>query len=277
MALLAGFVLWERRTASPLVDLSLFASPSFTWGATLATAVNFTMFGVLFTVPQLFQAVNGTDALGTGLRLLPMIGGLVVGARIGGKLAEAVGAKIVVAAGFALLVAGFVIGSATTASTGYGVVATWLAVIGAGIGLAMPAAMDAAVGALETDGAGAGSSLITALRQVGGTIGVAVLGTVLSAGYRARLDVTGLPAPAADAVRDSVNSGVVVAHATGSDALLGTVRGAFTHGMSGLLWVCAGVAAAALACAVAFLPRSADTVEPVSVDQGESEDDLVVR
>src|SRR5262245_37351793 len=89
VVMLWAFVAWQRRITrrpggQPLVDLGLFRSGSFTWGTILATLMNFALFGLLFAMPQYFQAVKGTDALGVGLRLLPLIGGLVVGARVGG-------------------------------------------------------------------------------------------------------------------------------------------------------------------------------------------------
>ncbi len=115
---LGAFVLWQRwitrrPAGQPLVDLGLFRSASFTWGTILATVMNFALFGLLFAIPQYFQAVKGADALGTGLRLLPLIGGLVVGARVGGRLVPRAGAKVVVALGFALLVFGLLSGATT--------------------------------------------------------------------------------------------------------------------------------------------------------------------
>ena len=88
-ALLAGFAAWERvltrrgQGVRPLVELSLFRSAGFTWGTILATLVSFAMFGIMFAMPQYFQEVRGTDALGSGLRMLPMIGGMLAG-MIGG-------------------------------------------------------------------------------------------------------------------------------------------------------------------------------------------------
>src|ERR1700683_4534034 len=88
IAVLAVFVAWERRltrraargvNVRPLIELGLFRSAGFTWGTTLATLVSFAMFGIFFAMPQFFQEVQGTNAVGSGLRLLPMIGGLVVG------------------------------------------------------------------------------------------------------------------------------------------------------------------------------------------------------
>jgi EmrB/QacA subfamily drug resistance transporter len=281
--LLAGFVAWERRVGrrpgggQPLVDLALFRSAGFTWGTLLATIVSFAMFGLLFTVPQYFQAVGGATAMGAGLRLLPMVGGLVVGAGVADRLARRAGAKLTVALGFAVMASGLLAGATTSVDSGDGFTLAWVAVLGAGLGFVMPTAMDAALGALTRERSGAGSALITAVRQVGATIGVAVLGSVLNAGYQARLDLAGLPAPVAGAVRDGVAAGVAVAHQLGSAPLLLSVRAAFVHGMDQLLLVCAGIAVAGIVLALAFLPRRSAVVAPAAGGEPASEDEVVVR
>ncbi|HEX6738405.1 MAG TPA: DHA2 family efflux MFS transporter permease subunit [Vicinamibacteria bacterium] len=254
---LAGFVLWERRVGQPLVDLALFRSAGFTAGTLLASMVSFAMVGVLFAMPQYFQAVGGVDAMGSGLRLLPLIGGMVVGLAAGNRLAPRTDAKVTVALGFALLAGGLAAGATTNVRSGDGFAAAWTAVCGLGLGVGLPAAMDAALGALSAERSGVGSALIQALRMVAGTIGVALLGTVLNAGYRGRLDLAGLPAPAADAVRQSVATGVAVARQLGSAALLDAVRAAFVHGMDAMLWVSGGAAALGVVVALAFLPGRA--------------------
>src|SRR6266540_2143601 len=279
---LVAFVRLERAVSrrpdgQPLVDLSLFSSASFTWGTILATVVSFAMFGLLFAVPQYFQAVGGADAMGAGLRLLPLIGGLMVGAGVADRLARVAGAKNTVALGFAVMAVGLGAGATTSLQTSEGFTLGWVAVLGAGLGLAMPTAMDAALGALSKDRSGAGSALIMAVRQVGATIGVAVLGSILNAGYHARLDLTGLPPRVADTVRDSVAAGVAVAHQLGSGPLLGSVRAAFVHGMDLLLWVCAGLAVVGVVLALAFLPRRAEPVAPTAAERAGSEDELVAR
>jgi len=250
---LAGFVLW-RRAVAPLVDLALFRSRSFTWGSILATVASFAMFGLLFTLPQLFQAVQGEDALGTGLRLLPVIAGLMAGARMAGRLVPRLGARTVVAAGLALIGAALAAGALTGPDTGYRYVAVWITAAGLGVGLTLPPSMDAALGALSADRSGVGSALIQAMRQVGSAIGVAVLGTVLNSGYRDQVDVTALPAAAAGAVRDSATAGVVVADRLGSPALLESVRAAFTHGMHRSLLVAAAIALLGAVLSLLFLP-----------------------
>jgi MFS transporter, DHA2 family, multidrug resistance protein len=125
----------------------------------------------------------------------------------------------------------------------------------------MPSAMNAAIGALSAERSGAGSAVITAFRQVGATLGAAILGTVLSSAYQARLDLAGLPAAAASTVHSGVSGGVAVAHALGSASLLGSVDSAFVHGLDVMLWVCAGIALAAALLGLAFLPSRAGAGE----------------
>jgi MFS transporter, DHA2 family, multidrug resistance protein len=261
--LLIAFGFGQRRQGRipggrPLVDLGLFGEPGFRWGAVLTTLINFALFGLLFTMPAYFQWIDGTDALGTGLRLLPMLGGMAVGIGAGKRLGDALGAKATVAIGYAVLAAGLLLGTGTGPHTGYGFVALWFAVLGAGLGTAMPTAMTAALAPLPADRGGSGSALLTALRQVGGTVGVALLGTVLSAGYTARLGA--LPGQVADTVRSGVGGGVAVARALHSPELLARVQAAYAHGVDATLWTCGGIALAGVVIAVLFLPARSATM-----------------
>jgi Na+/melibiose symporter-like transporter len=222
----------------------------------LSTVASFGMFGMLFALPQFFQAIGGSDALGTGLRLLPVIGGLLAGARIAGRLEPRLGAKIVVTTGLVLMAAGLFAGAATGPDTGYGYVAAWISVAGVGLGFTLPPSMNAALGALSPERSGVGSGLIQAMRQVGGAVGVTVLGSVLNGAYRDRVDVTGLSATAADTVRDSATAGVSVAGSLGDPVLLGSVHAAFTAGMGLALLVAGAVAVAGAVLALLFLPAA---------------------
>jgi MFS transporter, DHA2 family, multidrug resistance protein len=292
-AVLAVLVAWERwltgryRTRSggsprggairPLIELRLFRSADFTWGTILATLVSFAMFGIFFAMPQYFQEVRGANAMGSGLRLLPMIGGMVIGMigstrlasprrPVGGTAdgtasAPLASVKGLVAAGFTIMAVTLGFGATTTVSSGTWFAAAWFAVFGLGLGLAMPQTMNAALSALSAERSGAGSALISAMRQVGATIGVAVLGTVLSSVYRSHLVVTGLPDAAASAAKSSVVAGVAIAQKTGSASLLDSVRHAFVAGLDTMLWVCGGIALASAILALLFLPRRVDGAE----------------
>jgi len=283
VVVLALLVAWERwltrRYADdggirPLIELRLFRSAGFTWGTILATLVSFAMFGIFFAMPLYFQEVRGVNAMGSGLRLLPMIGGMIIGMIGGTRLASprksADGApartqkppranvKVLTTVGFALMAVMLGVGAGTTISSGTGFTAIWFAGFGLGLGLAMPQTMNAALSALSAERSGSGSALISALRQVGATIGVAVLGTVLDSVYRSHLAVTHLPAASAAAARASVVEGVSIAHRLGSAALLGSARGAFVTGLDTMLWVCGGIAVASAILALLFLPRRAE-------------------
>ncbi|XVU22273.1 MFS transporter [Actinoplanes sp. CA-054009] len=241
VVLLAGFVLWQRRTPAPMVDLGLFRSRAFTGGALLATIGSFAMLGLLFTLPQFFAAVGGHDAFGSGLRLLPVIGGLLAGARVADKLRARLSARTIIAAGLVLIAAASFLGARTGVSTGYGSIAVWITLAGLGLGLTMPPSLDAALGALSPERAGVGNAVLQAMRQVGGAVGVAVLGTVVSAGYRA-----GVPA--------SVDDGIASAVRLGDPGLLAQAQRAFTHGMDLSLLVAGAVAAAGVVLALIVLP-----------------------
>ena len=260
----------ERRIADrggqPLADLQLFRSPGFRWGTILATAVSFAMFGMFFALPQYFQDVRGADPLGSGLRLLPMVGGMLVGMVSGTRLKAP---RIAVTAGYLLMAAAMTLGALTTLTSSTGYTIAWVALAGLGLGLVMPGAMGVALGALSAERSGAGSALLTAMRQVGSTIGVAVLGTVISSSYSSGVAsaAADLPAQAAAAVRSSVGAGVAVANKLGSASLLDTVRTAFVHGMDLMLWTCAGIAVGCALLAVIFLrPRQGDGGAPDTTD-----------
>ncbi|MFD0637049.1 MFS transporter [Catenulispora yoronensis] len=245
LVLLAGFVQLQRRPKQTLIDLELFRARGFTWGTILATIVTFALFGLMFTLPQFYQAVEGADAFGTGLRLLPLIAGLIVGVRGGQPFLPKTGPGPLIGTGFALLTVALLIGSTTGVHTGYGFVAFWLALGGVGVGLAMPIAMNAALDQLSPERAGVGSGLLMTIRQVGGTIAVAVLGTVLNSEYRDRVgEATKRLAPQdAAAVARSAGYGVTVAtQKLHSPSLLESVRSALVHATSLTMWVSAGFA-----------------------------------
>lgn len=251
--LLIAFVWRQRRASHPLVPLALFRERRFAWGASLATLVNSAMFGVLFGLPLFFQAVNGVDSQTTGLRILPLIGGLIVGAQLSGKLVARLGDKAIVAIGFSLMAIGLGLGALTDVSTEYVYIAAWVALGGVGIGFALPTAMDAALGALPAERNGIGSALTMAMRQVGGTLGVALLGAILNSAYRRNLPTDGITGEAAEAMRSNVTSGIAAAQQMNSADLLASVKGAFVGGMDAMLWASCSIAALGLLLTIAFL------------------------
>lgn len=257
---------------APLVDLSLFRSRSFTWGVLLYTVLTLALVGLLFTLPQYFQGVMGTNAEGSGIRLLPVVGGLLVGLAPATLLAKCIGAKFTVAAGFAVLGAGLALGATTMVASDEEFSALWLSIAGVGTGLTMVTAASAAVAELDEERAGVGSAVLQALKNTGAPLGSAVLGSTLLAVYVAHLHLGGLPSAASATVRQGVFQGAAVAHQLNSHSpvLLAQVRGAFVHGMDAALLVSAGFAIAGCVLALVFLPMGRRSSK---VDRKEEPDD----
>jgi EmrB/QacA subfamily drug resistance transporter len=275
VVVLALFGRRERGTAYPMIDLRLFRRPRFLWGTVAATLATFTLYGLLFVLPQQLQEVLGFDALGTGVRLLPLMAGLFLGAGLTEKLVVRLGSRAPIAAGLLLVGAGLGLGSTTGVADGYGFAATWLAVVGVGVGVALAPAMDAVLGELPPERSGAGTALTMTLRQVGGALGVALLGSVLASAYTNRLDLggqhlAGRPGPVAAAARDSVAGAVQAAGQLGDAALALSARAAYVHAMDVVLAVCAALAIAGAGLVAWRMPA-----RPAGTDRTEeSEHDL---
>ena len=262
LAILAAFVAWElwlteRPNGQPLVDLGLFRSRSFSVGLVLAGAGIFGMFGVLFALPQYLQAVMGVDAQGAGLRFLPMILGMVVGAVPADRVSARLGAKITVAVGFAILATGMFVGSAMTVSTSDAYIAAFTFVVGAGAGMGLATAASAAMIEISAERSGVGGALVQAVVKLGPAFGASILGSVLSNTYQSHVSVAGLPATAAAGVHESVFKALAVAAQIGSPALAESARAAFVVGMDDATRVAAAIAVAAMVGALVLLPRRA--------------------
>jgi EmrB/QacA subfamily drug resistance transporter len=259
LALIVTFFYWERFLerrpgGQPLVDLSLFSSRSFTWGVILFAVLTLALIGLLFTMPQYFQGVVGTSPEGSGIRLLPVVGGMLVGLLPAARIAKLIGAKLAVALGFLVIGIGLGIGATTSLSSTEGFTASWMAIVGVGTGLTMATAASAALAELSKERAGVGSGVLQALKNTGAPLGSAVLGSALVSSYVSRLHLVGLPPVAAHAVRESIFGGVAVAHALHSPSLLSSVRAAFVHGTDVALVVSVGFAAAGFVLSLLFLP-----------------------
>ncbi|MFC5215167.1 DHA2 family efflux MFS transporter permease subunit [Streptomyces coerulescens] len=266
VVLIAALVLRERRVERPMLDMTLLAHRGFLFNTVAATLVTFILTGLLFVLPPYLQAVLGHDALGTGVRLLPMMGGLLVASRLAPKVVSRFGARPAVSAGLVVLAFAGLLGSRTTVDSGYGFVALWLTITGLGFGLSLIPAMNGGLSALPRDRAGSGSGLLMTLRQVGGAIGIALLGSLLAGAFRDRLDVTGLPARAADTAGESVVAAHLVAGRTGSAELAASANSSYVHGMGVVLLVCGIAALVSALLAAAFLPSTPDPETPEAPD-----------
>lgn len=254
-----AFFQWERyltrkRGGRPLIDLTLFQSRGFTWGVILAALGGLALIGLVFTIPQYSQGVLGLDPQASGVRLLPIIVGLIFGAVPADRIAARVGPKITVATGFAITTAGLVLGATTAVDSSPWFVAVWMTIVGFGMGIGFATAASAALKTVPSDQSGVASALIQAMQKVGAPFGSAILGSVLATVYRSQLTLTGLPPAVADAVKRSLFAGVAAAETLHSPALLDSVRHAFVEGMDAALVVSAATAALAMVLALIFLP-----------------------
>ena len=222
-ALLVTFVGWERRQAAPMIDVRLFRNLRFSAACGAVTVAWFCLFGFIFLITQYFQFLKGYGPLTFGSALMPVAGSIAVGAVAGVVLSVRVGNKVVVATGLGLMGIFFLWVSTISGATPYWPeIVGQMVVMGLGLGLTTAPATEAIMGVVPKDKAGVGSAVNDATRELGGTLGVAVLGSVSASIYTRSLESAGalaaLPAEAARAARESVGGALLAA------AKLGPVR-----------------------------------------------------
>ncbi len=267
LVILSIFLWWESRAPQPMLPLYLFRNMSFT-GANLAiTLVSFGMFGAMFFMSQYFQSVQGYTALQAGLRLLPQALVIMVGAGLSARIRPRLGIKVVVGAGFLIAASGMLyLSQRASVGASYPTVLLGLAIIGLGMGTAMSPATDSIMGSVPVRKAGIGSAMNDTTRQIGGALGVAVLGTLMNHTYLhrvAHLERT-LPPPAYTAVSSSIQGAHMVAARLGAPGRLisNVADRAFVSGMNEAMLVASVILAAAALFVFAVLPAETRCIEP---------------
>jgi EmrB/QacA subfamily drug resistance transporter len=261
-ALVAAFVGWELRARKPLVDLGLFRSARFAWATVAFVIVGFAMTGVMFIVSPFLQVVLGYDAQNTGLRLLPLVIAMMAGAIGSDWLNRRLGTKVMTSAGMLGGAVSMVMVSRATVDGGYGIVAAGLAVMGFSIAMTMIPALDAILGSLPEGETGGGSALTRTLQNVGASLGVAIMGSVLNNAYQSHLGgrVAGLPESVRSAIESSVAVAAAVAHrlpAPLGGQVLRAAQDAYVLGMSDVLLVTAAMMVVGAVLMAAFMPARA--------------------
>lgn len=273
--LLTIFAIWEMRSRAPMLDVSLFKNPRFSAASLSLTLAAFAMFGSIFFLTQYLQAVHGFTPLEAGVRVIPLALGLMVGAPLSGRIAEIIGTKITATVGILIIATGLALMSTITTTSDYGLVAATLAIIGFGMGTTMAPVTASIMNALPLGRAGVGSAVNDTTRQVGGALGVAVLGSILSSTYQSTIDNAAalqmLPPQIKGMVRDSIESATkVAAHIGGpvGHAIATTANDAFVSGMSHAVLAGAGVTLCGALVALLFLPaRSKPQQESLNEQQ----------
>jgi EmrB/QacA subfamily drug resistance transporter len=261
----AAFILAERRAEHPMLDVRLFRNMRFSAASGSVTIAFFTLFGFIFLMVQYFQVVRDYSPLSTGVHLLPVALAVAVGSIVGTQLAVRIGTKLVVTAGLIAMTAFYLWVAASLSSTlDYNLIAVQMVLYGLGMGLTSAPATESIMGAISARQAGVGSAVNDATRLLGGTLGVAAIGSIYASLYRSRLDEelpAGLPRSIAATARDSVGAAFTAAGTARHDGHLGRAAAihdaasdAFIHGLKAGCLVAGGVAAGGVLLAALFLP-----------------------
>ena len=189
---LTAFLRWERQTPHPMLPLTLFSDRRFSIGSAVVTVAFFVLFGFFFLATQYLQLVRQYSPLEAGLALLPLPIVFVAASPRSAVLAARYGAGRVMAAGLLIVAGGFVILSVVTPTTSYLVIALALAVLGAGMGVTAAPATGEIMSAVPLSKAGVGSAMNDTTRELGGALGIAILGSIATTAYRSAIDVAGL-------------------------------------------------------------------------------------
>lgn len=184
---LASFVAWELRTEHPMLDMTVFRNPRFTAASLTITLVFFALFGSLFLMTQYWQLVHGYSPLEAGVRLLPHAATMMIVAPLSARAVERAGTKRVVVGGLGLITLGLLLLSTIEPDTPYVVVISFFVVMASGMGMTMAPATESVMGALPRSQAGVGSAINDTTRQVGGALGVAIIGSIVSSIYAGRI------------------------------------------------------------------------------------------
>jgi EmrB/QacA subfamily drug resistance transporter len=209
IALLAAFIAWEGRTRNAMLPLSLFRDRRFSGSAAALTCQAFALFGMLFVVTQYFQLAQGYEPLSAGFRLLAICT-LIVSSPLAPRVVAAIGDRWTIVAGLLIIAAGaFVMNAADVDSEGQILIS--LAIMGFGIGLSIPPCVDGILAGAPDHQSGTASAVNDTALQVGGAIGVAVLGTVMTESYRGALpSLDALEAEQRSQVEDSLGGALEV-------------------------------------------------------------------
>ena len=278
LAALAAFVAWELHNREPMFDITLFLRPAFGATSFAETVAHFAIVGVMFALTQYLQFVWGQQPLQAGLSMLPIAFGVIGGTVIVTRLMGRVNSRYLIVTGMLGIAAGMLLISRLTVGSPYALFAAALFVMSGGMGIAMAPATDSIMGAVDKARAGVGSATNDTTRELGSALGVAVVGSLLSSGYRDALatklaavpGAARIPANVTAAINDSLGSAMVAAGglpgATGT-AVVSAAREAFVSGMSTAAVIGAAIIVGGVAVLLHWLPdtgraRTTETVGP---------------
>ncbi|MFJ2930779.1 MFS transporter [Streptomyces massasporeus] len=263
---LVAFVAWELRHPHPMLDVRKFALRPFTGSMLAVMFFFFGMFAVIYYSTQFLQFVLGYGALDTGVRLLPLGGAVFLGSAVTGVLAPKLGVRVMAVTGMAIGTAGMFLLTQIDKGSTYGDFLAPLMMLGLALGLAISPATDTIMGSFPESELGVGGGVNDTALELGGALGIAVLGSLLGTAYRDELtDLVGnrLPAEAMETAKDSVGAGLAVAERVAQDpsagpqqaqAAVDAVHQAFAHGVAQTSLIGGIIMAAGTLIVLAVLP-----------------------
>ena len=270
---LGAFVWWELRAPRPMLPMSLFRNRLFTISITCVALVYGALMGMMFFLPQFLQLVQGNSPLESGVAVMPGAGGLLVASLVSPRIAERIGTRITVIIGLLMVTAGLAMAAFLTADSAYWFIAVSLGLMGLGLGMVLPQATNGILASVPTERAGMGSAVNDGMAELGGSLGVAILGSLLALGYRNEIEqqitaagdaITSIPANVVDAVRESLAAGSLAVQqlppqvATPIRLVAGN---AFVSGMTTALLVAAGITFVGVLLAWWLFPARVERVE----------------
>lgn len=258
---LTAFVIRELKTEHPMVPLQLFRNRVFTGSSFSLVLVTFANAGLMLVLTQYLQFVLGYSPVKTALAFTPMAFAALLAQGVGASLVQKLGVRPMVLTGLLVLAAGSGVLAILTTDSGFWLPAVAMALVGAGAGLAMPAAIGALMGAVPPEEAGVGSALNDTIQQTGGALGVAVLGAILAGTYR-----DAMPADASEAVKESIGGALL----TGDSTLITAAREAFTDAMSAT-FIAGGISVLAATVLAFFLMKGAKAATGEGIPAAEEE------
>jgi predicted MFS family arabinose efflux permease len=247
-----------------MLQMTVFKNARFTAASMTITLTFFALFGSLFLMTQYWQLVHGYSPLQAGVRLLPHAATMMIVAPLSARLVERSGTKRVVLTGLALIATGLLLLSTIATDTPYVVVISYFVVMASGMGMTMAPATESVMGSLSRDMAGVGSAINDTTRQVGGALGVAIIGSVVSSIYASRIGTVasglGLDAATTSTAESSLGQAQRVAGELGASgaALFDGANNAFVDALSIGMRISAAVIIGAAIMAWKYLPARAD-------------------
>ena len=269
---LGAFVWWERRTENPMLPMSLFGQRLFTISIVSVALVYAALMGVMFFLPQFLQLVQGLTPLQSGVAMLPGAMGLLLASLASPRIAQRVGTRATVVTGLVVVAAGMAVGAFFTESTPVLLVGGSLGLMGVGLGMVLPQATNGILASVPRERSGLGSAVNDGMSELGGSLGVALLGSLLALGYRNGIEgqiaqageaIQQVPEQVVAAVRESLASGLLAVARLPvgvADAVREAAAAAFVSGMTLALLAAAGIVLIGALLAWWLFPRQVEQV-----------------